>query len=336
MIKSINSIRGKVEDLRKNGVQRGNNTGFRCLDDLYSIKDGSFTIIQGAPTHGKSEFIFELMINDAIDQGQKGIILSPETGNAEEITMELVHKYLGQPAYMSGDYYCDDKKFHEALNWVNHHFAIADDDEETYSFAGLRDAIRVYEKITGSFFKNVMAEPWNELNHKLALTDNGGRQDLAIEEELTFFRKHCKGDKRHGFLSFHPSFQQLVKDKDTGLSYYEMPKAREAAGGQATLRKAFSWINIWRPPVGLIDQNGVPYEDNQLVVQVEKSKPKGVGRKGITNLYYDWRKNRYYEKLNGSNKYAFEHKKLINIHNPSAGILSSTNFSGVPNQESMF
>lgn len=326
MIKSIQSIRNSVIKLRDQGVQCGDSTGFKCLDELYTIKAGTYTIVLGAPTHGKSEIIFELLINQAKEHHKKSIILSPETGNAEEITMELVHKYLGKTAYRSNPFSCDDKEFYEALNWVDYNFAIADDEERSYSFAELVDEIEKFEKEKNCVFDNVMAEPWNELNHKLALNDNSGRQDLAIEEELTFLRRYCKTKNKHAFLSFHPSFQTLIVDKKAGLSYYEMPKAREAAGGQATLRKAFSWINIWRPPVGLLDTDGMPYSDNQLIVQVEKSKPKGIGKKGFCALFFDWKKNRYYEKLNGSDKFAFEHKNAMNIHNPNAGISNSEIF----------
>jgi hypothetical protein len=51
------------------------------------------------------------------------------------------------------------------------------------------------------------------------------------------------------------------------------------------------------------DQNGQPYDDNIVLIKIEKAKPKGVAMKGEIKLYFDWRKNRYYQfpKL-----YAFE------------------------------
>jgi hypothetical protein len=92
----------------------------------------------------------------------------------------------------------------------------------------------------------------------------------------------------------------------SGLRYYPMPIAREAAGGQALFRKAMTWINLWRPPSGMLDDNGMPLEDNVTIIDIEKAKPKGVGKKGQTKLYLDWKRNRFYEfpKL-----YAFDHEK---------------------------
>ena len=90
--------------------------------------------------------------------------------------------------------------------------------------------------------------------------------------------------------------QQQIQKDDKGNSYYGMPMAREAAGGQALLRKAMTWINMWRPPQGMNDQNGQPYEDNIVLVKVEKAKPKGVAMKGEIKLYFDW-KYKYYLQL---------------------------------------
>lgn len=323
MIKNIFDLKKSVDRLRDEGVQKGLTTGFKGLDELYSIKPGSYTIVHGAPTHGKSEIIFELLINQSDQHDKKSIILSPESGNAEEITLELIHKRLGQTAYKSNRFACSDADYNKAFNWVAHYFAIADDEEKSYSFQELMNEITLYEKLRNCRFDYIMAEPWNELNHKLALSDNSGRQDLAIEEELTLLRRYCKNEKKHVFLSFHPAFQTLVQDPVSKLKFYEMPRAREAAGGQATLRKAFSWINIWRPPVGVADSRGMPYMENELWVHVEKSKPKGIGKKGQVVLYFDWQKNRYYEKLDGSNKYAFEHESVHNLHTPDEVVFNT-------------
>ncbi|QIL41000.1 hypothetical protein G7074_18040 [Pedobacter sp. HDW13] len=328
MLKRISSIKDRVEELREKGVQKGDDTGFKCLDELYSVKQGTFTIFQGAPTHGKSEVIFEVLMNQATKYGKKSLVLSPESGNAEEITLELIHKYLKKSPYKSNPYStCTEKEFNSAFNWVDYHFVIADDDEKSYSFDELIAEVDEYEAEYKTVFELLMAEPWNELNHKLALQENSGRQDLAIEDELTMLRQYNKKKDKHTFLSFHPSNQQLIYDKDSGTSFYAMPKAREAAGGQATLRKAFSWINIWRPPVGLIDPEfDRPYLENELIVQVEKSKPKGVGKKGICRLFFDWKGNRYYEEINGNISYAFEHEEKVQTVRPITAIQPNIEF----------
>ena len=63
-------------------------------------------------------------------------------------------------------------------------------------------------------------------------------------------------------------------------------------------------LSIWRPPSFLKDENGYPYEENQTVIAIQKSKPKGIGSNGLVNLFYDVKKHCYYEYNNGRQKYA--------------------------------
>lgn len=324
MIKGLTDITKNLNILREQGVQKGDPTGFKCLDEFYSVKPGTFTIILGSPTHGKSELIFELILNQ-IEKGKKALILSPETGNAEEIYMELIHKYLKKSPYVTAYNPCTDLEFETAKNHIDHFIRIADDEDNGYSFQRLADSILDYERSEDIFFDLVMAEPWNELDHKQSLMDNAGRQDLSIEDELSHLRRFCKKYNKHFFLSFHPAMQALVRDDNSGMAYYPMPKAREAAGGQATLRKAFNWINVWRPPTGLLNpETGIPYQDNELILVIEKTKPKGVGKKGKCTLYFDWQKNRYYETEMGNKFYAYEHKEPPKLH-PDTFIMPISN-----------
>ena len=95
-----------------------------------------------------------------------------------------------------------------------------------------------------------------------------------------------------------------------------MPMAREAAGGQALFRKAMTWINMWRPAKNLLNEYGQPYKENQVLITIEKAKPKGSATRGTTSLYFDWKKNRYYEEINGNNRFAYEHEKGENTMIP--------------------
>jgi len=93
-----------------------------------------------------------------------------------------------------------------------------------------------------------------------------------------------------------------------------MPSAREASGGQALFRKAMTWINMWRPPANFPNEYGMPYEENEVLIQIEKAKPKGVATRGVTSLYFDFKRSRYYEDINLKNSYAFEHEKIKESH----------------------
>jgi len=295
MIRKFKDIKESLEFMREKGNPRGENTGFSSLDKLYSIKQGSYTFILAPPHHGKSEFAFELAFNQAEKYGKKSLIYSPETGSTEDIYAEFIHKYTGKPFYKSIPGSVDDKELYQAINYIDEMFSIVDSDDKSYGFKDLINLVRDEQLI--------VTDPYNELKHDM--TEFGTRQDLYIEDLCGEIRRYCKKNKKHWLLTLHPASQLAITNKE-GLRYFPMPMAREAAGGQALFRKAMTWINMWRPPSGMLDDNGMPFEDNITLINIEKAKPKGVAVRGQTQLYFDWRKNRYYEfpKL-----YAFEHEK---------------------------
>lgn len=280
--------------MRDNGHPRGENTGFECLDRLYSIKQGTYTFILAPPHHGKSEFAFELAFNQAMKYGKKTLVYSPETGSVEDIYAEFIHKYTGKHIYKSMPGFIEDKDYYKAVNYIDEYFSILDSDEKSYGFKDIIELV-TDEKI-------VLTDPYNELKHDMS--NFGTRQDLYIEDLCGEIRRYCKKNKKHWMLTLHPAHQQI--QNDGGLRYYPMPMAREAAGGQALLRKAMTWINMWRPPIGLNDDFGRPYAENQVLINIEKAKPKGVSTKGDTSLFFDWKCNRFYE---DGDLYAFEHEK---------------------------
>ena len=309
MVESILDRLPKIEKLRNIGIIRGEETGFKCLDALYSVKQGTYTIIYSEPTHGKSEFSFEICLNQAHEFGKRSLICSPETGTVEEIIAELIHKITGKQIYKTELYHLDDKAFHDALNWLNHLFVIADSDDRSYSIQELFDIADKWEKENPNERINIIVgEPYNELNHDEMSVKFGSRQDLYIEDLMSNVRRSCRKTKRHFILTVHPSGNSVPITRD-GITYYPKPLPRQAAGGQALYRKAMTWITLWRPPINLKNEHGQPHHENEVQVSIDKAKPKGVSFRGMCTLYFDWKKNRYYETAWGTNMYAFEQDK---------------------------
>lgn len=297
-----------IEELREKGVVRGENTGFKCLDELYTVKQGTYTFFYAEPTHGKSELIFEIILNQADRYDKRSLICSPETGSVEEIIAELIHKRTGKKIFRNDPYALTDNEFFKALEWLNYWFIVVDTDEKIYSIKDLFDYADQWEiEHQGEKIHIIVGEPYNELKHDMS--EFGARQDLYIEDLVSEFRRMCRKKKRHFMLSIHPSGEAKPIIKD-GHTYYPKPLPRQAAGGQALYRKAMTWITLWRPPEGLTDADGWAYAPNEVHVFIDKAKPKGVSVKGKCVMYFDWRKNRYYEGYNTDMKYAFEHESI--------------------------
>jgi len=301
LIVKYSQVQKALDNMRDKGHPRGENTGFECLDKLYSIKQGTYTFILAPPHHGKSELAFELGFNQATKYGKKSLVYSPETGSVEDIYAEFIHKYTGKHIYKSMPGHVDDKEYYQAVNWIDAHFSILDSDSQSYGFKDIVSMV-TDEKI-------ILTDPYNELRHDMS--EFGSRQDLYIEDLCGEIRRYCKKNSKHWMLTLHPAHQQI--QNEGGLRYYPMPMAREAAGGQALLRKAMTWINMWRPPIGLNNDYGQPYPDNVVLINIEKAKPKGVATKGQTELYFDWKRNRFYE---DNGLYAFDHEKKVVFEEP--------------------
>jgi replicative DNA helicase len=162
MIRKFKDIQESLIEMREKGNPRGENTGFACLDEFYSVKEGSYTFILAPPYHGKSEFAFEIAFAQAEKYGKKTLIYSPETGSTEDIYAEFIHKYTGRPFYKSIPGSVDDKQFYNAVNYIDEMFSIVDSDEKAYGFNDLINLVRD-EKI-------ILTDPYNELKHDMSLS----------------------------------------------------------------------------------------------------------------------------------------------------------------------
>ena len=94
MIVRLNDIQKKVIELINNPSVKVYSLGFDSLDPYYKIVLGSTTYIGGQPSHGKTEWLFEMLIRLTQLHGFRHLIYSPETGMAEKIYLELTCKYL--------------------------------------------------------------------------------------------------------------------------------------------------------------------------------------------------------------------------------------------------
>ena len=120
-----------------------------------------------------------------------------------------------------------------------------------------------------------------------------------MEAVLSEVRENARTNNRHNCIITHVQDQQIKEVK--GIRYYPLPTYREIAGGQAGSRKGMSMIAVWRPKEGLCDENGMPYESNAVVIDVQKSKPKGTGKIGRVLLHYNVNTHTY-EDLDGNKR----------------------------------
>lgn len=310
----INELESHINERFENGVSKGMGTGFSNLDELYSIKLGCTTYVYGSPACGKSEFWFEMMINLSKKYGWKHAIYSPETGTPTDIAIELIHKWVGKPFYDTLDRTSHTtrltkEEINEISKEINEYFYIIDAGEYDFTIQQFYDKVDEICSIDNVVINTTMVDPINEIQHIL----NGEARDMYLEGMLGRIRRNARNTNRHNCVITHVVDQQLQQTKGVNgedIYYYPLATPRQVSGGQAYFRKGDAMICLWRPPYGAIEPvtNRV-YDGNEVLIAVQKAKPKGIGRVGRTTMWFDSSKSRYYEVINGTKSYAFQFTK---------------------------
>ena len=294
-------VRDSLNTLRSEGIKKGAWTGFDSLFDKYSMKKGSTTYIYAGAHQGKSQFGFELMVNLAQYSGWKWAVYTPETGSPTEVFAELLWVYLRKPFLVNDKVMATDEEKEDAMSFINEHFFLVDSGLQDLSIEGFYTAVETIEEDNFITIDGCMIDPFTEIRTDIT---SGVRDDIAIGQVLTKVRKHSAERNYHTIVTVHTKHQQ-AKYKN-GIPYVDVPTMNDIAGGMQWSRKGMMVLNVWRCPYGLEDENGIPYEQNQVKITVVKAKPKIVGNLGSVTLFYDKMKNRYYEKdSQGKPQYAY-------------------------------
>ncbi len=298
----LRDIAPKIETLHDTGITRGLYCGFENLHEYYSFKPAGTTYLYGSPFSGKTEFWFEIMMNLTELYGFRHAIYSPESGEPHEIFAELISKRLRKPFYTNLPNHMSKVELIQEKDFIDEYFYIIDPKDSELTIEDFYREVNNIENHYGVKINTTCCDPFNELNH--SFEKDNGRQDLYIENRLGHIRKDAFKHQRHNVIITHVADQEPVKMKD-GSVYYPPATPRQIAGGQAWFRKAMNMISIWRPSPGMIDkETGAPFEENEMWAIIQKYKPKGIGKKGTAKLYFNTIQNRYYEKINGSPRYA--------------------------------
>lgn len=305
----------------KSGTVRGVDTGFKCLDELLSFKKGYATFFLGFPGAGKTEIHIECLFNLAEKFGWKHALLSCEIGTINDVIAELIAKYLRKPFFKSaGQYAATEKEIYGAMDWLNNFFYPVDGDAQDFTIDSFYEYCNQIEKDNKIKLDTTSIDPWNDLSEDLPKF--GGREDKYLAHALKKVRQSAKVNGWHNMVVTHArdNIQQIILKDVNGQDVYcnAVPTLNSFAGGPVWGRRAFNVVGVWRPePDAVNPATGIPYEPNEAMIKVLKAKPKGSATKGKCTLFYDWKRNRYYEKIDGKSFYAFEHEKGIHILKPS-------------------
>ncbi len=292
MIKSItdSDVSNRLTHMHHHGVDAGDwhglqiNCNWRKKSTLY---------IYGPDHSGKSRLFFFTALCMAERHEWKFLIYSPETGDAADIFAMLIKIYCGRNKFIKDDKFgITEEEKKQATKFVRKYFRVVD----YVRGITMDDIYEEAEQLKEKKWKVdcLCVDPFNAVKHDIDATP----RDIYLGDFLLDFDQNATKNDRLNVLIVHPASQELEKGKDQAgndVKYYGVADKRNIMWGQEWSRKGKNLWSVWRPTKkGLVDENGQPYPDGFLVVDVQKRKPDEVGEIGRYPVYFNWATQRYY------------------------------------------
>jgi hypothetical protein len=301
-----NEFKDDVYASQNETFEKGWSCGWSCGDDFVSFKKGFTSYVYSHPHQGKTVWVTESLIHLAKNENLTICIYSPETGGKKEVVWNLIQVYTGKRLYGKGAHKITTQEIDVALEFINEHFIVLEHNPfakgvlERFTVRDIFNQVHLAEKDYNKKVDVLCVDPFNLLDRELD-DDRKAIQDYVLST-LSFINSASKKMGLHTILVAHLAGEELIVDKDTGIEYMPKPHPSKLAGGQSFWRAGFQMIGLFREPYGVLKRDGFPYQENCMQVLVQKTKPFGVGRLGMFQVFYDTDTHTLYESF-GEKRY---------------------------------
>jgi twinkle protein len=270
----VDSFDIDIDDLYKNGLQRGDTTGHATFDNLFSFTTSQLTVITGVPTHGKSNWLEHMCIKLAANNDWKFGVFSPEHYPLQLHFSVLAEKFIGKSfrdlnkyERMSREELNHAKEFiSKSFNWIRPDGDVFTIDAILESAAGL---------IKRHGIKGLIIDPYN----KISAPFGSQSETQYINEFLTKLTIFKQKYDIHIFLVAHP---RKMQKKENGL--YDVPTLYDIAGSANFYNQVDNGITVYRN-----------FETGLSHVYVQKVKFRHIGEIGEAVFNYNLQNGRYSE-----------------------------------------
>lgn len=282
-VEGVHSARDFFAELRQHyehGRQPGKSTGWRGVDQHYTVLPGEWTLVTGIPGHGKSEWLDALTINLAQQHGWRFAVFSAENMPVSEHIAKLAEKFVGKPFDPGPTPRMNASDLDRAETFIGEHYKFLLPESPT------PDALltQCRQLVLTWGVNGIILDPWNEIEHHFSDTTS---ETKYISETLSTLRKFARSHDVHLWIVAHPRMLQPRKDSDKE----PVPTPYTIAGSAHWNNKADNIITVWR------DRGS---DTNEVEIHVQKVRKKRVGHVGIATLHYDRVSGRYFDPLRDS------------------------------------
>lgn len=258
---------------RSGGLRPGQSTGWGCLDGLYTVQTGQWTVITGTPGAGKSEWLDALLVNLAEGAEWEFAIYSPENYPPVTHLIKLVEKRERKPFGPGITERMTESEYRYGAIWVQERFFWI---EPTLKTPDELIQTGLKHRAEGKKF-GIVLDPWNTLEHQRA----GMTETDYVSFILTEVLKLARASDAHVWLVVHPA--KIPRNKD---GTRPVPTPYDISGSAHWYNKADNIITVHRDQA-----NG----GQDVEIHVQKVRFKHIGHAGLATLKYDKVTGRYFD-----------------------------------------
>ena len=255
-----------VDEIYEKGVGSGVSTGYKNVDELYSIVEGQLTVVTGHPSSGKSEFIDQLMINLAEREGWKFAICSFENEPKIHIA-KLISKFLRLPFFDGKTPRMTKEEMEGGKQFVQSNFSFLYQADGTLSSV---DSIieRLKIAVLRHGIRGAIIDPYNYIQK-----DKDIAETEWVSDVLTRLRVFAQAHGIHLWFVAHPT--KMMRDSNGDIP---APKGYDISGSAAWFAKADVGLTVHRPD---------PVHSAISKIIVWKCRFSWAGKQGDTELSFD-------------------------------------------------
>ena len=282
-------IKESIFDLYDNGIEatiKPTNETYKYLNNKFSLMTGQLTVVTGIPSHGKSNFIEDYVLNLVNDCNLKASFFSPEHFPLELHQSVMIEKVMGKPFGRDYSWNGDEvervskEEINEYIEWSKDKiFLTYPEKGETVNWKWLLDKFKeqMFRYGTDIF----VIDAYNKV--KRDSPDSLGE----INQSITDLTSFAQGYGVNVILIAHPTKMQKNED-----GTYKIPDLYSVSGTADFRNQTHNGLCIYR----YFDNNETGLK-GYVEVHNLKTKFKHQGEIGsITEFRYDNANNRYYPK----------------------------------------
>lgn len=258
------------------GGSRGASTGWRNVDELYTVRPGELCVVTASPGSGKSEWIDAVMMNLATAHGWRFGLCSFENPKAVH-AHKLASKFYRMP-YRPGPAphitRAEMERFTAPGGWLSRHFVWMAAEDDATTFDWILEKARAMVLRDG--IKGLVIDPYNEIEHQ---RDKNQTETEYVSSILSKAKRFAQNHGVHVWFVAHPA--KLKREADGAIP---VPSLYDISGSA-------NWVN--KADVGLVIHRDMKSEYVDL--HFKKIRFKDTGKVGEATLRYDYLTGTYSE-----------------------------------------